>query len=197
MPPRPPSTWCIALVTPRMEGKTAEFLTEKGVAAYRPVEKYKPIGVEGGRLHWKPRTRPLFPGYVFVSIPDDETLDLVNGFHAVRGVMSRDGGSGHAETVRINPIAIGSLVLMEACREFDATYRPPGTRRKNRGGKKPTMRESRWQHGQLVRVKDGPFASFMAQIVRTDRTARIGIMVTIFGRATPVEVGEDEVEAAA
>lgn len=185
--------WSILRVTPLMERKVAAALGPKtaenrhgaGLEVYVPIEKYRPPN------HWRPRTRPLIPGYVFAALPDDQALDIARGNQAVREVMCHDGGV----PFRVDPLDIGSLMFLEACHVFDRTWKPPPFRVSKRGGRKASFRETRWEHGKRVRIKNGPFAGFLGTVMATPRDRRIEVLTAIFGRQTTIELGDDEVES--
>ena len=52
-----------------------------------------------------------------------------------------------------------------------------------------------WEMGEVVRVKEGPFTDFHGSVedVNYDKS-KLRVMVTIFGRATPVELDFSQVE---
>jgi transcription antitermination factor NusG len=192
---QPASAWSILCVTPNMERKVAAALgprTEEnrhgaGLRVYVPIEKYRPAN------HWRPRTRPLMPGYVLAELPDDEALDLARGNHAVRHVICDQSG----QPLRVPLIDIGSLIFLEACHAFDRTWRPPPFRTRKRGGQKSSYREAKWESGRRVRISSGPLAGFVGTVMATPRDQRIEVLTAIFGRDTTIELGDDDVEDAA
>ncbi|MDB5448404.1 MAG: antitermination protein NusG [Phenylobacterium sp.] len=173
--------WNILCVSPRMERKVEETLRDAGLQVYVPVETYR------RPRSWKNLTRPLMPGYLFAQLADDRSLDIARANHAVRRVMCQEG-----RPVRVDAIVIGSIILAEACGEFDQTWNAPAPLKDKSRGRRPT--KSVWRKGQRVRVVGGPFAGFLAEIVKADRADRIETFVTIFGRVTPVELHEDMLE---
>jgi transcriptional antiterminator NusG len=52
-----------------------------------------------------------------------------------------------------------------------------------------------WETGEVVRVKEGPFTDFHGAVedVNYDKS-KLRVSVTIFGRATPVELDFSQVE---
>lgn len=181
-----PPAWSILRVTPNMERKVAAALgpaTEEnphgaGLSVYVPLERYRPATT------WRSRQRPLIPGYIFAELKDDYDLDLARANHAVRDVMSRDG-----KPIRLPAIWVGSLILAEACGEFDQTWNAPAPRKR---GSRKTRWE--WEKGEVARVTDGPFAGFNATIEKADRADRMKVFVDLFGRVNPVTLDEEMLE---
>ena len=62
-------------------------------------------------------------------------------------------------------------------------------------GERIDWQRSAWERGETVRITNGPFTSFTGTVeeINTDKNM-LKVMVTIFGRATPVELGFLEVE---
>lgn len=187
-----PNPWSILVVTPNMERKVAQTLTELKLTVYVPIETYRPRPVNVARAHrpWRPRTRPLIPGYLFADLTRDQHLDMARANHAVRRIMCRE-----ANPIHIDSEDMRKIILDEAAGAFDFSKRPSGARRGRRRGKRGSGSEpSRWKSGQRVKVTEGPFAGFLAEVVRAERADRIEVFVTIFGRVTPVELDEDWLE---
>jgi transcriptional antiterminator NusG len=57
-----------------------------------------------------------------------------------------------------------------------------------------SKRERKFAIGELVRVANGPFKSFAARVERFDSKGRLNIGVEIFGRITPIDIDESDIE---
>ncbi|TXC65154.1 transcription termination/antitermination protein NusG [Piscinibacter aquaticus] len=117
--------------------------------------------------------RRFFPGYVLVEMEmADETAPVkhtskVTGF--VGGAKNRPAPISEAEVMKI-------------------------VHQMQEGVEKPRPKVE-WSVGELVRVKEGPFTDFNGAIedVNYDKS-KVRVSVTIFGRATPVELDFSQVE---
>ncbi|MBW3559990.1 MAG: transcription termination/antitermination protein NusG [Proteobacteria bacterium] len=118
--------------------------------------------------------RKFFPGYVLVKMElTDEAFHLIKNTPKVTGFL----GSGS------KPIPVSEK---EVQRIIGSIEEGAETRAK------PTIR---FDIGEGVRVIDGPFASFNGTVEQVDEDrARLSVTVSIFGRATPVELEYAQVE---
>ena len=62
------------------------------------------------------------------------------------------------------------------------------------GNTPKSKRERLFEIGQLTRVVSGPFRDFCGRVERFDSKGRLSVGVEIFGRITPVELAESDIE---
>ncbi|MFZ1891668.1 MAG: transcription termination/antitermination protein NusG [Formosimonas sp.] len=116
--------------------------------------------------------RRLYPGYVLIEMAmTDESWHLVKSTPKVSGFVGGVGNKPHAI-----PQADVDKVLAHM------------------SGERPRPKVQ-YEVGEEVRVTEGPFADFngIVEEVNYERN-KMRVSVTIFGRATPVELGFDQVE---
>lgn len=120
------------------------------------------IKVQGGK---EEVSEKIFPGYVLVKmILDDESWLLVRTTQGVTAFI----GAGNKPT----PI---SEKEVEAIQQFMTQEEP--------------LYKTAFVMGEAVKIIDGPFSDFLGTIDNIDETrGKLRVLVSIFGRETPVEL---------
>ena len=120
--------------------------------------------------------RKFFPGYVLVEmVMDDETWHLVKHTNKVTGFV---GGA------RNRPAPISEEDVQKIVNQMQE------------GTDKPRHKVE-FMVGEYVRVKEGPFTDFNGTVEEVNyEKNKLRVSVTIFGRATPVELEFSQVEKA-
>lgn len=172
--------WVVLQVTQRQERWVRDELQEQGVDAYVPLH----ITAAPKAKRKQTRTRALMPGYVFARLPDDESIDIALALRPVRAILCRDG-----KPLRVSPLAIGSMILFEACHAFDETWQPPPV--------KGRRYSHRWKRGDRVKIEGTAFDGFIAQVLRGRGRDQMEVLLTLFGRPTEVVVPHRQLVKAA
>lgn len=132
------------------------------------------IEIKNGKKVTVPRK--VFPGYILVRmILDDDSWYAVRNTPGVTGFV---GGSN-----KPTPL---SRREVERFLGFQRDEEKP----------KPRFKPD-WEVGEMVRVVAGPFADFPGKIESIDLDqSKVTVLVSIFGRDTPVELGFEDIQKA-
>ena len=179
--PNPRHKWYIVHAYSNFEKKVAESIREQA-KSQGLEENFSDIlvptedVVEIRRGRKVNAERKFFPGYVLVKMElTDEAYHLIKNTPKVTGFL----GSGS------KPMPVSEKEVARIIGAIEEGVERP----------KPTIS---FEIGEQVRVTDGPFASFNGSVEHVDEErARLRVTVSIFGRATPVDLEYGQVEKVA
>jgi transcription termination/antitermination protein NusG len=170
--------WYIIHAYSNFENKVAESIREqakqRGLSELFEevmVPKEKVVEVRRGRK--VDAERKFFPGYVLAKMDlTDEAFHLIKNTPKVTGFLGADN----------KPMPISDAEAARILHQVQEGIERP----------KPSVS---FEVGEQVRVSDGPFASFNGTVEEVDEArSRLKVAVSIFGRATPVELEFGQVE---
>lgn len=153
-----------------LEGKVKAGLAKDTIAQILvPVEQVSEIKAGKKRIS----QRKFFPGYILVEMElTDESWYLIKSIPGVTGFV----GAG-AKPLPLKEDEI-EMILRQA----------------KEAKEKPTPKVV-FDKGESVRVNDGPFTNFNGTIEEANLAkGKVKVMISIFGRATPVELETWQVE---
>jgi transcriptional antiterminator NusG len=170
--------WYIVHAHSNFERKVAESIRERAAQAglehvfeevLVPMEEVVEVR-RGRRVNTE---RKFFPGYVLVKMDmTDQAYHLIKNTPKVTGFLGANN----------KPMPISENEALRILHQVKEGVERP----------KPSVT---FEIGEQVRVADGPFASFSGHVEEVDEErARLKVAVSIFGRATPVELEYGQVE---
>ena len=118
-------------------------------------------------------TRKFFPSYILVKMElNEQTWQLVKNTNRITGFVGNSS----------KPPAIPEAEVLKITKQIDD------------GQMKPKLKYS-YEKGDSVRVIDGPFNTFNGTVEEVNpEKGRLKVLVSIFGRATPVDLEFTQVE---
>jgi transcription termination/antitermination protein NusG len=151
-----------------------------------PTEQVQEIK-DGRKVNVEKRT---MPGYVLVQMDmTDDAWGLVKNTPGVTGFV----GSRN-KPLPLSPAEVDNLLHTEQ----PAAAAAGGGGAAVSGGPGATERQkprAQYEIGETVKVIAGPLSDFSGEIAEiNDDAAKLKVLVSIFGRETPVEVGYDQVK---
>jgi len=170
--------WYIVQAYSNFEKKVSDSIKERALAAgledafeeiLVPTEEV--LEVRRGRK--VTAERKFFPGYVLVKMEmNDQTYHLIKETQKVTGFLGADN----------RPTPVSQKEVDQILHQVQEGVERP----------KPSIT---FEVGETVLVSDGPFASFSGVVEDVDEErTRLKVAVSIFGRATPVELEYGQVE---
>jgi len=163
--------WYVVHVYSGFESKVKTALQERIESAPNP-DKFDEVLVPTEQVvelvkgKKRESSRKFYPGYILVRMElDDETWHIVNSTAKVTGFL---GGK--------KPAPISDQEAAEILNRMEA-------------GKKKPQPKYFFEPGDDIRVIDGPFNNFNGTVEEVNpEKGKIKVLVSIFGRSTPVEL---------
>jgi len=175
---RPNMNWYIVHTYSGFEQKVKESLRGRALAfgfsdriGEILIPQEEVVEMRGGKKVTSKRL--LYPGYVLIQMEMDDGL-----YHAVKDTPRvTDFVGGGAHPVPLSADEVNSILFRQATSED-----------------RPRPKLS-FEKGEQVRINEGPFTNFTGRVdeVNPERDT-LRVLVTIFGRATPVELDFLQVE---
>lgn len=146
-----------------------EHLKAKILEILVPMEKV--FEVKDGKK--KSKTKNFFPGYILVSCDlDNQVKDFILSSPSVMGFLGTGNNPNPLQPEEVRRI-IGRLSQDSTTERMETIFRS----------------------GDLVKIVDGPFNNFSGMIEEVnEEKMKIKVMVSIFGRKTPVEIDFTQAE---
>jgi transcriptional antiterminator NusG len=120
--------------------------------------------------------RKIFPGYIMVEmVMDEESWHVVRNTPGVTGIVSTQDDKGKIEPVSLDEDEVNSIL-------------------KQMESETPRVKTG-FTRGQSIRIIDGPFIDFIGVVDDiSEEKGKIRVLVSFFGRETPVELDFLQVE---
>ena len=171
-------TWYIVQSHSSFENKIAQIIKEEDEKA-KISEKFEEIVVpthditevkRGKRVQ---RKKKYFPGYVLIKSEMDNNI-----YHMIKNIKRVSGFLG----TKGMPVPVSDKEIEKILGQIkDGVAQPKSA--------------IEYTIGEKVQVIDGPFASFSGLVEEIDEEkSRLKVSVSIFGRATPVDLEFNQVE---
>lgn len=172
--------WYIVHVYSGFEAKVKESLLDR-IRIAKMEDKFEDIMipsetvVEVKKGEKRSKSRKVFPGYLFVRMElNNETWHLVKNTPKVTGFV------GNAT----NPAPVPEDQVLRITTQI------------KEGKMKPKLKIE-FEKGESIRVKEGPFANFNGTVDEVNvEKGRLKVLVSIFGRSTPIDLEFAQVEKA-
>ncbi len=145
------------------ELKDSEKLKDKIQEILVPTEKV--FEVKDGKK--KSKTKNFFPGYILINaILNDQVKEFILNTQSVMGFLGTGKNPSPLQPEEVKRI-VGRIIQDETGERMETIFRS----------------------GDLVKIIDGPFNNFTGTIQEVnEEKMKIKVMVSIFGRKTPVEI---------
>ncbi len=175
--------WYAIRTNIKCEEKAERNLRRAGFTIYSPMARIERFSKR--RKVWVETELRLMPRYLFVQALGAVPWYVLRGCEGVESVLGAEGKPCrlHDREER----ALRSVMEAEADLQFDTT-RAAKVRRGEIGKTKRDTVRMKFPTGASIKVTDGPFANFMAQVTNVTAKGKLEALIMVFGHLTPVTI---------
>lgn len=160
--------WYLAQLKPGGFERAVTNLARQGYQSFMPLREE--TRRRGGQ--WDKRQRPLFPGYLFVKVPNaQQNWRSLNATYGISRIVALEAG-------RPTPVAPELVSELRDRMSEDGLLQPP----------------TELKTGDQVRVVSGPFSDALAEIEAIPEQGRIYVLLELMGRYVKAELAAGDVE---
>lgn len=167
----------------KCEEKAERNLRRAGFSTYSPLARIERFNKR--RKVWVETELRLMPRYLFVEVEGQVPWFTLRACEGVESVLGAEGQPCrlHAEETK----ALRAVQQAEADLQFDTT-RAAKVRRGEIGKSKRDTVRMKFPTGASIKITDGPFAAFIAQVTNVNAKGKLEALVMIFGRLSTIEI---------
>lgn len=173
--PAAPALWYLLRVYPHLQLRVMKTFRERNISAWLP-------------MHTETRSVSRYNRGYEKILTQQVVAPLISGLIIMPDFEAKLGRCFDVDGV-IDVLRVGDCVPV--LRPQDIT----DLRNIEAIGNTPkSKRERKFELGELVRVKTGPFAYFCGVVERLDSTGRVSVDLSLFGRVTQISIDESDLE---
>lgn len=175
-------TWYCLRTAPQQERTAASELRRAGLRVYLPKRSYETVHKRSNKR--LVRYRPLWIGYLLVRFPGAvPAFGLIRDCKGVHDFVKWMTEAGEFAPVPLRDSVVAAYMRRQRARDYDGARMAAIVR---------AAKRRQFKLGTMVRINDGPFASFLGKIERIDDDNTAHLLGEIFGRETTITIDNFE-----
>lgn len=175
--------WYVVRTNIKCEEKAERNLRRAGFKTYSPLARLERFNKR--RKVWVETELRLMPRYLFVETEGVVPWYVLRACEGVESVLGAEGRPCRLHDTEEK--ALRDVMDAEADLQFDTT-RAAMIKRGIIGKTKRDTVRMKFPVGASIKITDGPFAQFIAQVTNVTAKGKLQALVMIFGHLSPVEI---------
>lgn len=175
--------WYVIRTNVKCEEKAERNLRRAGFTVYSPRARMERFNKR--RKVWIETELRLMPRYLFVETEGAVPWFLLRACEGVESVLGSEGRPCRLHAQEEEKLI--EIMVAEADLQFDTT-RAAKIRRGEIGKNRRDTVRMKFPAGSSIKITDGPFAQFIAQVTNITAKGKLQALISVFGRMTEVEI---------